>query len=286
MPGSEDDDTNDKTTVKNIYRVSVKYAPFNREDPEIWFTQLETQFQLGGISVDATKYGHLIAALDNETLKCVREKVLDPPAVEKYTSLKQAIIDRICDSAKIKLNRLLSGLQLGDKKPSQLLREMQALSVNHITDDVLRNLWLQRLPLHSQEILSSMEDSTLDKLAKTADKIAEVNYPSGICSVGKSTLCSSNNGAQKEPSNELKASIDALSKRFEHFEKEIREKSRSRNKSNNTESRDQNHRSRARSKSQVKSYPNCWFHYKFGVNAKNCKPPCSFKGDSSSNSKN
>ena len=77
-------------------------------------------------------------------------------------------------SAKIKLDRLLSGLQLGDKKPSQLLREMQSLATDQISEPVLTNLWLQRLPTHAQEILSCMESAELTKISIAADKILDV----------------------------------------------------------------------------------------------------------------
>lgn len=44
------------------------------------------------------------------TLKHVRELILKQPTVDKYQTLKQSIIDRLSDSAKTKLNRLLSGI--------------------------------------------------------------------------------------------------------------------------------------------------------------------------------
>lgn len=253
----------------NIYKVSVKYAAFNRDDPEIWFTQLEAQFQLAGVTVDGTKYGHLIAALDNETIKCVRDKVLNPPDHEKYNSLKTAIINRLCDSAKIKLNKLLSGLQLGDKKPSQLLREMQVLSINQITDAVLQTLWLQRLPTQVQEILSGMEDLNLERLSIAADKIVEVQRPIEISSVSHVV----HNQKVSNESKELKSSIDALSKRIESLF-DSRSRSHSKNQSH-SQGRD-NNRSKSRSEKQTQKFSKCWYHYKFGEKAQKCNKPCSF----------
>lgn len=279
--GSElknNDSQNLNTT--NVFRVSVKYSPFNRDDPEIWFTQLEAQFQLGGITVDGTKYGHLIAALDNETIKCVRDKVLNPPDNDKYQALKAAIISRLCDSAKIKLDRLLSGLQLGDKKPSQLLREMQALSVGQMNDTVLQNLWLQRLPTQTQQILSCMEDLNLDKLANAADKILEVHRPIDLCHISNSSL--SQSSLHNSTTRELKSSIDALSKRFENFLVESRGRSNSKNRENSN-SNNNRQRSKSRSEKQSKQYPSCWYHFKFGVNAQKCIKPCNFKTDEPKN---
>lgn len=263
----------------NVYKVSVRYTPFNRDDPEIWFTQLEAQFQLGGIRTDGTKYGHLIAALDNETIKCVREKVINPPNLDKYNSLKAAIIERLCESAKGKLNRLLSGLQLGDKKPSYLLREMQALSEGQLNSNVLQNLWLQRMPIQTQQILSCMEDLTLEKLAAAADKILEVQKPVDIFSVSNPSSSSSSKTSSNDPSCNLQSSIDSLTKRFDNFLRESR--SHSQNKSNSSVKTNNQQRSRSRSNVQVKQHPNCWYHFKFGVKAKHCIKPCNFNSSKS-----
>ncbi|GBO42721.1 hypothetical protein AVEN_136215-1 [Araneus ventricosus] len=65
-------------------------------------------------------------------------------------------------------------MQLGDKKPSQLLHEMQDLSFGKIEEYVLRMLWFQRLPITTQQILSASTDK-LASLALAADKIAEVS---------------------------------------------------------------------------------------------------------------
>lgn len=269
--------------VTNIYKVSIKYSPFNREDPEIWFLQLESQFDLRGITVDGTKYSHLLAALDPETVKCVREKIINPERNNKYNSLKAAILERICDSAKIKLDRLLSGLQLGDKRPSQLLREMQALANNQLNDAVLRNLWFQRLPTHSQEILSTMEDASLDKIAITADKILEVNKPAGIFGVSYSDPSNSNH-RPNDPLGDLTKSVRALSKRVDELfvsQKSCRDKSQTHNsRSNSRNFRDTRNRSASRSKEQVEKHPNCWYHHKFGQNAQKCLKPCNFSSSS------
>ncbi|GBL94664.1 hypothetical protein AVEN_83980-1 [Araneus ventricosus] len=65
-------------------------------------------------------------------------------------------------------------MQLGDKKPSLLLREMQDLSLGKIEDTVMIMLWFQRLPLTTQQILSASTDK-LASLALAADVIAEVS---------------------------------------------------------------------------------------------------------------
>lgn len=51
---------------KSACRVSVKAPSFNKDDAEIWFHQLEAQFEVSGIKADQTRYSYLLAALDGE----------------------------------------------------------------------------------------------------------------------------------------------------------------------------------------------------------------------------
>ncbi|GFT52603.1 uncharacterized protein TNCV_3765121 [Trichonephila clavipes] len=69
--------------------------------------------------------------------------------------------------------KLLTDLQLGDEKPSHLLRKMKELSNGQLQDDFLQSLWLQRVPPHIQTVLSASSEP-LDKLAIIADKVSGV----------------------------------------------------------------------------------------------------------------
>jgi hypothetical protein len=64
-----------------------------------------------------------------------------------YEKLKTTMINRFSEPETTKLKKLLHTFELGDKRPSQLLREMQELSDNKLSDDVLKILWIQRLPV-------------------------------------------------------------------------------------------------------------------------------------------
>lgn len=98
---------------------------------------------------------------------------------------------------------------------------MQALSDNQINDRIMRNLWLQRLPVNIQEILSTMEDADLNKIAITADKILEVNKPVGIFGIKNNSPTSylqsthSSSANSNEPLSELSKHVHVLSERVE-----------------------------------------------------------------------
>ena len=67
------------------------------------------------------------------------------------------------------MRRLLEREELGDRKPSCFLRHLRGLAGPVVPDDVLRPLWLGRLPVETQKILASQTSSTLDNLASLAD---------------------------------------------------------------------------------------------------------------------
>ncbi|GFT73623.1 hypothetical protein TNCV_3096481 [Trichonephila clavipes] len=60
-------------------------------------------------------------------LSYVSDIVLSPPNSDKYHTLSQRLITQFSDSETQKIKKLLTDLQLGDEKPSHLLRKMKAV---------------------------------------------------------------------------------------------------------------------------------------------------------------
>ncbi|GFS97568.1 uncharacterized protein TNCV_4488201 [Trichonephila clavipes] len=87
---------------------------------------------------------------------------------------------RTRESSQQAFRKLLSGEELGSRKPSELLRNMKrrAESLN-FDDNLMVELFLQCLPSLVQTILAAASDVTLNKAADIADRILEVS-PSPI----------------------------------------------------------------------------------------------------------
>ncbi len=113
---------------------------------------------------------------DRDTLR-----MESPPAVPAV-SAEAELIKRTAASEQKKLQQLIGGEDLGDRKPTQLLRRMQQLLGDRLSSadssSFLRELFLQRLPSNVRMVLASADSSTdLGKLAEMADKILEVGAP-------------------------------------------------------------------------------------------------------------
>lgn len=124
----------------------AKLPPFWREEPEIWFLQVDSSFNLNGIIQDSTKYEYLLSHLDPSILFVVKDIIINPPAVGRYLAMKTRIIQHFAESGEGQLKKLLSGLELGDQKPSHLLQKMKSLAGSKVSNDMLRTLFMERLP--------------------------------------------------------------------------------------------------------------------------------------------
>ncbi|XP_078051950.1 uncharacterized protein LOC144478100, partial [Augochlora pura] len=142
---------------------AVKLPPFWREEPRLWFTVLEREFAAYNVKADAVKRSAVTRSLDPETLKVVLDVVEAPPEKSTYDHIKQALIERLAKSDEAQLKQLFSGVELGHRKPSELLREMVRLAGANVTENALKTLWMQRLPARVQDILSVVDDAGVDR---------------------------------------------------------------------------------------------------------------------------
>lgn len=240
---------------REVFRVGVKPPTFCKEQPDIYFIQMESQFAVAGITRDDTMYHHVISSLEPHFLLQVADIIRNPPTDNKYIAVKTALIAEYTDSDHRKLKKLIKEIELGDLKPSQLLKRMKDLAGNKISDDALKSLWMERLPETVRSVITIV-DGNSTQMALQADKIMEVqNYPT-IASVQQDST--------------LRAEIDELRSQLQQM--------RSSNHYERGRSNDHNQQQRNRSKSKSKvRFPFCKFHYRFGDKARKCVEPCQYK---------
>ncbi|GFU03722.1 peptidase A2 domain-containing protein [Nephila pilipes] len=111
----------DSAAAINNAHVSVTVPPFWRAISEIWLRQ----FILAGITIDITKFHRVISELQPKELDIVGDIILNLPAKDS-TAFRTRLCSKYADSEQQHLLDLISGMQLGDRKPSRFLLETVA----------------------------------------------------------------------------------------------------------------------------------------------------------------
>ena len=159
-----------------VAAVALKLPAFWTSDPEVWFAQVEAQFQTRNppITTDQTKFDYIVTSLDPAAAKEVRSIILQPPAAgSRYSALKTALIAAFGRTQESKDAELLSMTGLGDRTPTGLLRHMRSLNSNPAT--LFKALWLAQLPPEARRICAASPGTDLDDLAKQADAVVETS---------------------------------------------------------------------------------------------------------------
>ena len=253
-----------------ISAVNLRLPPFWPADPQLWFAQVEAQFACKRITSQRSRFDHVVSSLSPEFAAEVRDLLLSPPAENPYTVLKEQLTKRTTLSEQRKLQQLFTGEELGDRKPTQLLRRMQQLLGDHSTLDTsfLRELFLQRLPPNVRMVLASTpEGTTIDQLAEMADKIMEVASPSMAALTNPSIPETTPPPAFAEEFKQLRSDVSRLEKLVNKL---------ARNRSSSQSNRRPSRRSPTPPSTDNSSDSLCWYHSKFGSQAKNCNSPCSW----------
>lgn len=260
-----------QTYIDRVDRLTIKLPPLWKNDVQLWFNQIEAQFRSARITAEQTKFDLVVGNLELPDLADVRDLINNPPAEGPYLALKARLVAVHQDSEDRQITKLLNELELGDKRPSSLLREMRALAGTRVKDDFLKSIFFKYLPLNVRQILSVAMTTTLDDLATMADKIMEVNATSS------STICAipaQPESSQSDLISELTRTLKDLRAEIASVKEEQQRlsRSRSRDASSTHGRRSTPHRSQRRSRTP--KFANCWYHFKFGAEARKCIPPC------------
>lgn len=263
--------------------ITPRIPDFWRDRPRLWFHQFNAIVDPQKAS-DLHKSQLLIARLKPDELPDISDILENMPENNKFETLKNRLISVYEESETKQMNQLLNEIELGDQKPSQLLRRMRDLGKNKVPDDTLKLLWSGRLPHSIRAVITACDtgEVKLDSLAKIADKILENTRPSEIAPVTKTT-----------PSADQTITETIVSE-LKQMKLEISELHNKLNGSNNHQNRESRNRdrygrgtSRTRSKSRENTQKNrenylrqkakpgdadylCFYHFTYDTQARKC----------------
>lgn len=229
-----------------------RLPPFWPHDVDLWFIQAETIFAAGRITSETTRYGLVVSALDRNALRQVRGLLTRPPTATPYSDVKAALLEYNELNADQRLEALTSTLTLGDQRPSQLLDNMLSMGKGLLPDEQIRSLWIKRLPISLQgplmlcyqplSIIGREADRMLTSLPSTYP-VAPVQPPPTSAARATSSASTASAGI-----GELLTALTEL----------LRDKPRT------------------STSKPTKPADTCFYHWKFGDQAKNCQQPCKF----------
>ncbi|XP_036340712.1 uncharacterized protein LOC118750084 [Rhagoletis pomonella] len=213
-------------------------------------------FIAGGIAADKQKAATVLAALEPSVIAQLSESIFAMPSTDCYPFIKSKILEHFTDSEHRRLNRLLSEMPLGDKRPSELYSEMKRVAGNVIGEAALKGLWTKRLPEAAQAMVAA-STGTAAEFTRIADTIIDtlVPYQDNVVSTSR-----------QDEIHELRTAVAELSKSFQKLTSRLRPRN---HKNGNT--------ARSNSRSSPSSSDLFWYHKKFVKNAQNCRILCRHK---------
>lgn len=254
---------------QNIAAVSVtaRIPDFWPDQPRVWFIQAEAVTQPQHLS-DEAKYHLIITKLGKDVITQVTDILIKPPENNKYKTLKDRLLHLYEESETRQIQKLIGELDLGDRKPSRLLRQMQDLARDKVNDNTLTILWQNHLPPSVRAVLVSADTKDLATMARIADRVMESVRPVQVDAVSQ----------LPDTNAQLVAEIAKLNLRMERMEQK-RSRSYERRAPHRQDSRD---RSASRYRPQWRAMSPadnglCFYHQRFRNRAHKCMPPCTWK---------
>jgi hypothetical protein len=191
------------------------------------------------VVADDTKYYYVVGALDQDTASRIADILDDPPANNKYQAIKDRLVGAFDLTESQRAAQLLHMGGLGDRKPSQLMDDMLALAGGHRACFLFKQIFLEQMPDDIRLMLADEDFGDLRRLATKADAL----WHSRRHDIGINKVgCDQRANFKVSSSQGNKSRKDASGD----------------NQDNATF---------------------CFFHNKWGADARKCRAPCNFSGN-------
>ncbi len=237
----------------------LKVPKFIPHAPLVWVQLCKAQFEVLQITDEQQKYNRILSSLSPEVIVAqVGDLIVTPFAAGHLEQLFDTIVEAFSASAIKRLRDVLDNEEQGDRKPSVFYKSMRTKVKDlNVSDDVFYDRWISRLDPQIQTTIAAAKPiagMTIDQILQIADNVYD-----HLSSTRSST-----------------STVSAIGQRQQHHS---RGRSFSRNRSASRDSRGRSpfRRSQSPGRAFNDSGPLCWYHFKFGRDARKCTQPCKFK---------
>jgi hypothetical protein len=120
---------NKREEENTVSHVAFRIHNFWPQDPDTWLRQIECKFRVWLITSLQTKYNHTLIALPTEVCSNITYSLrnIDESEPNAYKQLKVLLVSRYKKARWTRCFEVLKYLELGDMKPTDLMRQMKAL---------------------------------------------------------------------------------------------------------------------------------------------------------------
>jgi hypothetical protein len=252
--------------VQPAHDHKLNLPPFWTNDPSGWFSHAEAKFLLMRYPVNShICYLHVVGSLQQEVLLAVRDVTRDVTADTEnpYLVIKEALLARFTKNPLQLCYELLELPPLGDRRPSALYAQIQALVP--VDGNLLLNaIFLRLLPQHMRDAISDKAHYTPRELANAADNIYNPTTTNSIAAVKQETPTVA--AATHQPRRPTSRSPSRQQRHYQQNKHQPR--------------RNSPRRPSPARKSRLTQPPHnsdlCIFHYNFRDKAYKCVKPCSW----------
>jgi len=240
-----------------VNTVAVKLPEFWVRDPDVWFYQAECSFRRARITASHTMYEHVVMKLPEAVSISVRSLLLSitQETEDPYEQLKARLTANFGKTRWQRAFELLDHPDIGDRRPSRMMSDMLALLPPGTTPDTLfLALFLRRLPSSIRDHLAAADFGTPDEMATHADLLWDARSGSSVSAVEVESVAAVA-GRAASP-------------------RDSRRRSPEHQRPQRGRGGGQDSRPRPQTPGKL-----CKLHKKWGADAHNCWPPCSWSAE-------
>ena len=160
---------------ENEMPAQVKLPEFWPMQAALWFARADAEFVSKAVTVEQTKYAHVVAALPVEVAARVSDEILSPDGTHPYQRLRQRLLDTYTLDEFQRFCGLVDMPARPSDRPSALLDAMFAFLPEGVSREdpgwMFKNLFLRRLPAELRTLLMPHKSETVRQLATRGDEL-------------------------------------------------------------------------------------------------------------------
>jgi hypothetical protein len=160
-------------TLQPALQTKVTLPQFWSHDPAAWFQHIEAEFLIARVPLTSYLcYLHVIRALPADVVTAIRDvtNIITAESVNAYDAVKQTLLKRFTSSALQRCFQLLDAPPLGDRNIAAHYSQLRSL-IPADADVLFNAIFLRTLPAHISTALASKAELPSAELAAAASQM-------------------------------------------------------------------------------------------------------------------